>query len=349
MLLNVFLEELGKLQSLRDIRLVEDDNARALAQVAQAGVLLQQILVVGQFLLQGLDIGDGVAARLQRRDVDDVRENRGALNVAQEVEAQTLALGGARDKARNVGDGEGLVAHIDHAEVWLQRGKWVVANLRLRGREHGNQRGLARRREAHEAHIRHGLEFEHEIVCLARLALQREARGLALRGGQRRVAQATKAALSRDEPGARDGQVREHLPLLVVDHGAGRNFQDEVLAARTIAPVACAIRATAGLDVRTVVEVHERVDLRGDLEHDIATVATIAAVGAAQRLELLAVDGRTAVSAVARLQVEHHAVNKACHGNPSGIKNQRKLDASLVEINKDPSLPLKREPRALKA
>lgn len=96
-------------------------------------------------------------------------------------------------------------------------------------------------------------------------------------------------------------------------------------------------------------EVHERVDLRGDLKHDIAAVATIAAVGAAQRLELLAVHRRAAVASVACLQVEHHAVDKACHGNPSGIKSQRKLDASLVEINKDPSLPLKREPRALKA
>ena len=66
--------------------------------------------------------------------------------------------------------------------------------------------------------------------------------------------------------------------------------------------------------MRAVVEIHKRMDLLRYLEDDVAAVATIAAIRAAQRLKLLAVDRHTAVSTVARLQVQDNAVNKTCHG-----------------------------------
>ena len=49
-----------------------------------------------------------VAVGLQGRAVEDVHEHRAALDVAQELQAQALALAGARDQARHVGDGEPL-------------------------------------------------------------------------------------------------------------------------------------------------------------------------------------------------------------------------------------------------
>ena len=61
-------------------------------------------------------------------------------------------------------------------------------------------------------------------------------------------------------------------------------------------------------------KVHQGMDLLGDLEDNIATVAAIAAIWAAQGLKLLAVDRHTAVSTVACLQVQDNAVNKTCHG-----------------------------------
>jgi len=64
-----------------------------------------------------------------------VNEDGAALDVAQEVKPQALALGGAGDEARHVGDGERIVAHVDHAEVRLQRGEGVIGDLRLRRRE----------------------------------------------------------------------------------------------------------------------------------------------------------------------------------------------------------------------
>jgi len=37
-------------------------------------------------------------------DVNEVEENRGAVNMAEKIVAETLALGGALDETRNVGD-----------------------------------------------------------------------------------------------------------------------------------------------------------------------------------------------------------------------------------------------------
>ena len=66
-------------------------------------------------------------------------QNRGALDVAQEVQPQSLAFAGAGDKARNVGDGENLVAEVHHTQVGNQSRKWVVRDLWLSCGEHGNQ------------------------------------------------------------------------------------------------------------------------------------------------------------------------------------------------------------------
>ena len=53
--------------------------------------------------------------------------------------------------------------------------------------------------------------------------------------------------------------------------------------------------------------------LRGDDQHDAAPAAAVAAVGAAEGLELLAVDRGTAVAAIARLGVNDDAVDEAGH------------------------------------
>ena len=51
-----------------------------------------------------------------------------------------------------------------------------------------------------------------------------------------------------------------------------------------------------------------------DFEDDIAAVSSVTAVGATERLELLAVDGGAAVAALAGADVQHHPVDEAGHG-----------------------------------
>ena len=149
---------------------------------------------------------------------------------------------------------------------------------------------------------------------LTRLAFERKARCLALRRRQGGVAQAAEASLSRDEAGARHGKVREHLPVLVPHDGAHRDLEHEVLPARAVAPIAGAVRAALRFQVRAVLEVKQGVHLRRHLKDDVAAVPAVAAVGAAEGLELLAVDGRAAMAAVARLEVQGCAINKLGHG-----------------------------------
>ena len=115
------------------------------------------------------------------------------------------------------------------------------------------------------------------------------------------------------------GEVGHDVALFVQDNGAGRDLHHEVFAASTVTVVAGAVSAALGFDVRAEVEVQQGVDLRADLQDDVATVAAVAAIGPTERFEFFAVDGGTAVAAVTGDQVEHDAVDEAVHVFPFKI------------------------------
>ena len=60
-------------------------------------------------------------------------------------------------------------------------------------------------------------------------------------------------------------------------------------------------------------KVEKRVYLRVDDQEDAAAAATVAAVGSAERFELLAVHRRAPVTAVACAYVKHDAVDEPGH------------------------------------
>ncbi len=86
------------------------------------------------------------------------------------------------------------------------------------------------------------------------------------------------------------------------------------LARGTGAVVAHAGAAVVRGPVGPAVVAEQGGDLRVGHEHDVAAVAAVAAVGAGERLELLAADGHAAVAAVSRLEVERHPVDECRHG-----------------------------------
>jgi hypothetical protein len=238
-------DDLGHLAGVGDVHLVEDDDTRTVAQVAEPGVLGQLGLVVRQFVLQGTDIVDGIALGLQRGAVDDVCEHRGALDVPQEVQAQTLALRRPGDQSGHVGDGEDAMADIDHTEVRLQRGEGVVSDLRLRRRQNADQGGLTGRGESDESDVRHGLQLDGDVLDLTGLTEQSEAGGLAGSGDQRRVAEATVTAGGDDDALTLGDHVGDDLTLVVEDDGAGGYPEDQVLATGTVAVVPGTVAALA--------------------------------------------------------------------------------------------------------
>ena len=87
------------------VDLVERDHPRPVVQAAVG-------LELG---LDHVEVGDRVAAGLHGGAVDDVHQHAAALDVAQELLPEPLALARASDQAGHVGHGEAHLAGLDHA------------------------------------------------------------------------------------------------------------------------------------------------------------------------------------------------------------------------------------------
>ena len=123
-----------------------------------------------------------------------------------------------------------------------------------------------------------------------------------------------------DVAGAGADQVGEHLAVgascTTVPSGTGSTRSSPSAPLRLPPWPGLPLR---GLAVRAVVVVEQRGGVRVDDEDDVAAAAAVAAVGAAERLELLAVDGGAAVAAVAGGDVQHDAVDERGHGASSVV------------------------------
>ena len=324
-LFEVGAHELREFLRLGHIDLVEDDDARALRNRDGAQRQFQLVGVDGQLVFERLVVGDGVAVGFERGAVDHVRDDLGAFDVAQEFEAEALALGCAGDQAGHVGDRVACVAGHDDAKVRHERRERIVGDLRLGGADGGDEAGFAGRREADERHVGDGLEFEDDVALLAEFAQQREAGGAAGAVRQRRVAQTARATRCGDEAVAFVAQVGELFAgllgralraLRLEDDGADRHGQDQVVALGSVLGVAQAHRAVAGGAMRHEAVVEQAVGVAGRLEDDRSAVAAVAAVGAGQRLVFLSFDAGGAVAAVAALDMDGHSIHKITHGSP---------------------------------
>jgi hypothetical protein len=118
-------------------------------------------------------------------------------------------------------------------------------------------------------------------------------------------------------PGA--DKVGQHLALGGLDHRAVGDTDDQV---RTLG--AGAVGALTGLPVatapdRAAVEIQQRGHAGVDLENDVAAPAAVRAVGAAERLELLAPDGCAAMTAVPACHPKQRLIGKLRHDVPSSL------------------------------
>jgi hypothetical protein len=139
--------------------------------------------------------------------------------------------------------------------------------------------------------------------------------------------------------GAGADEVGDHPAVGGAHDGAGGNAQHGVLAPGAVAVAAGAGPAVARLLVRAVVEVQQGVHVRVDLEDDVAAVPTVAAVRAAERLELLAVHRGHAVAAVARGHVHGHPVHE--RGHERGLLPARKH--RHPDVGSDAGVPVRND------
>ena len=310
--LQIGADELGEIFGLRHVDLVQRDELRAI----QERQLPLGHRVGGEFGEDHVEVAERVATRLERRAVQDVHQGRAALDVAEELEPEALAFAGAFDEPGDVGDCVAHLTGLDDAEVRVQRRERIVGDLGPCRRDRGDQTRLARRRIAHERDVGHGLELEEDIAFPAGCAQQCEAGGLALRVRERGIAETADAAGSDDESHSRLDHVDERLARHVLHDGADGNLQLERFAGRTGAVVAHPEAAVARGTMRRVVVGEQCRHLRVRDEHDVAAVPAVAAVGAGQRLELLALHRDTAVAALAGGQVQRHSVDECDHALP---------------------------------
>src|SRR6266511_2417766 len=82
------------------------------------------------------------------------------------------------------------LAEVEHAEVGLQSGEWVVGDLRRRRGQRREERRLARIGESHEADVGNQPELQPERPLLARFTFLGMLGGLVRGGLEVRIPQA---------------------------------------------------------------------------------------------------------------------------------------------------------------
>ena len=105
----------------------------------------------------------GSASRIRRRDIDEMQQHPGALQMLQEADAETRAFGGALDKPRNVRHDEAAARpHGDHAQIRVQRRERVIRDFGPRRGYGADEGGFAGIRQPEQPHIRDQLQFEQQ-------------------------------------------------------------------------------------------------------------------------------------------------------------------------------------------
>ena len=146
------------------------------------------------------------------------------------------------------------------------------------------------------------------------LALLGEGRGATLVRQELRVAATAATAAGRQPAIAVVRQVGEHLTgVHVVRDRALGHLDLERLAALAVLILALAVHAVGRTTVRVVLEREQRRDVAVGDEPDVAAVAAVATVRAAERLGALATERHTAGSAVTTTHVQLDVVDEIAH------------------------------------
>ena len=242
-------------------------------------------------------------------DINEVQENGGALDVAQEVVTKTFAVGGALDQTWNVGDEEVLVVDGGDAELGSQGGKGVVGDFGAGVGDATEKSGLAGIGQADEADVGDEFQLEGGFEGFTWFANLGDHGGLAGGGLEVGVTEATVATARDHCLGAVVVEVGQLFPVAAND-GADGDFDDEVFAGATGAALAGAVFAVFGFELGIVAEVKEGIGIFVGTENDRATAAAVAAVGAAFGDVDFVAEGDGAVATFAGLEFDFGGINE---------------------------------------
>src|SRR5215472_2353505 len=144
------------------------------------------------------------------------------------------------------------------------------------------------------------------------------ARGLMHRGGKAGISAPSAAAAGDDEALiSRREFERLFASFVIVDDGANRNLQQNIVALAAGFVGAFAVASALGFMLGIEAEVDEGIVALARFHNDIAALAAVAPRRPAARNKLLAAKGHTAVSTIAGFDFDFCFVNE--HGNLSGL------------------------------
>jgi hypothetical protein len=143
------------------------------------------VAVRSELAAHRLVVGDGIA--FDRGDVDEVDQHRAALDVGEELVAETGPRRGAFDQARDVGDDRLAILSLDRPQDRRERRERVVGDFRCRPRQPPEQRGLACIREADQADVGEKFQAQLDPVGFGPGPFLGEARCLPGRAGETTV------------------------------------------------------------------------------------------------------------------------------------------------------------------
>src|ERR1019366_4147575 len=256
--------------------------------------------------------------------IDEMNENRAALDVAQEAVAEAVSLVRALDESGDVGNDEGLVVvRADNAEVRDQGGEGIVGDLRFGRADHGDQRRFAGVRKTDQTDVSDQLQFDGELALFAGVAILREPRRLARGGGEVLIAPPAAPTFGDKNALAVVREVGDEIAGgFVADYGTDRKIDRDVVSVKARAVRAHAVLAAAGFPLAPELQVVERVEPLGGDDPNRAPLAAVATGWAAFRHELLAPESNTAFAAVSGLDLdgclidEHAVVSCRANGAP---------------------------------
>ena len=258
----------------------------------------------GELVVDDLEVFDGVGAAGCVGHIDEMEQEAGALDVAEELGAEAGAEVGAFDESGHVGDdiGEliGLLADGDNAEVGLEGGEGVVGDFGPGGRDARNEGGFAGVGVADESDVGEQLEDEAVVALFAGAAELVLAGGLVDGGGEVLVAASAASAFGDHYAFIGGFKIMNQLArVLVVEGGADGNLEGDGAAVESGAVGAEAVFAALGFVLGVVAEMDESVVALRTGHDDVAAAAAVAAGGTAAGHEFFAAEGHAAIAAVA--------------------------------------------------
>ena len=245
-------------------------------------------------------------------NIYQMHEHTRALNVAEELSSQSVAVVRAFDQPGHIGHHEcSVVSGLHYAQIRNQGSKRIIRNLRFGRGKPGDQGGFTGIRETHQANVSEQLQRETDSREFAGLPFFVFGGSLVCGRGEPSVTPAAASAVRCNPALSRSGEIEQQLSGFGVMHFGSdghRQLNSSAIAACAVAAFAVptALRSVLGIEP----EMQQRIVVLARNERDIAAVAAVTAARATARHELLAPEGQATVSAVARLQRNYYFINE---------------------------------------